>query len=255
MQANRRTFLKTTSVLAAAAALPRSVLGVGAASEVQLGQLVYSGGNWRPRVTALRRLAWEIHKRTAVDVSLESAELKPTAEALSTSPILYVSGDRAFPEWGEKADAALGRFLRLGGTLIVDPAYTPDGNIDGFDQSFNANIDKILPGVPEREVPADHVIYRSFYQLARPVGRVEGPGVLKGYELDGRLAVIRTRHDLGGAWARDNLGSWEFEVTPGGERQRENAFRLGINMVLYVLCLDYKNEKPHRRFNKQVVEE
>jgi hypothetical protein len=255
MQANRRTFLKTASILTAAAGLPKTALGVGSASEVQLGQLVYSGGNWRPRVTALRRLAWEIHKRTAADVALEPMEIKSTTDGLALSPLVYVSGDRAFPRWGEQAVGALGRFLRLGGTLIVDPAYTPEGNIDGFEESFNANIEKIMPGVPEREVSSDHVIYRSFYQLARPVGRVEGPDVLKGYEMDGRLAVIRAKHDLGGAWARDNLGSWEFEVTPGGDHQRENAFRLGINIVLYVLCLDYKNEKPHRRFNKQAVEE
>jgi hypothetical protein len=34
-------------------------------------------------------------------------------------------------------------------------------------------------------------------------------------------------------------------VVPGGEDQREEAFRLGINLVMYALCLDYKTEQAH----------
>jgi hypothetical protein len=108
-----------------------------------------------------------------------------------------------------------------------------------------------MPGVVHKKVPQSHVLYRSFYEITRPIGRVRGPENLTGYEMEGRLAIIRTRHDLGGAWARDNLGNWEFAVTPGGVRQRENAFRLGVNLVLYALCLDYKDESPHRRFGRQ----
>ena len=59
------------------------------------------------------------------------------------------------------------------------------------------------------------------------------------------FAVIRGDHDLGGAWARDNLGNWEFEAVPGGPTQRESAIRLGVNVVLYALLLDYKDEQAH----------
>ena len=255
MPVDRRTFLKTASLLAAANAFPRGASAVGASSAVQLGQLVYPGGNWRPRGTALRRLAWEVHKRTAVSVALESADVKPSTSALSLSPFLYISGDRGFPQWSDEVHDAISRFIRLGGAILVDPAFTGDGDSDGFDKAFGANMGKILPGVSEVEIPGEHVLYRAFYKLARPVGRVEGPSSLGGYEVGGRMAVIRARHDLGGAWARDNLGSWEHDVTPGGERQRENAFRLGVNVVLYFLCLDYKNEKPHQIFNTKVIEE
>jgi hypothetical protein len=151
--------------------------------------------------------------------------------------------------------SALSRFIKLGGTLVVDPAYTPDGDADGFEASVNGQIEKIMPGTKASDIPDEHVIYRAFYQISRPVGRVEGPPKLTGYKIGQRFAIIRTKHDLGGAWARDNLGNWEFEVRPGGERQRENAFRLGVNLVLYTLCLDYKDEKPHRRFSQQRIED
>ncbi len=77
---------------------------------------------------------------------------------------------------------------------------------------------------------------------------------MTGYTVGNRLGVIVTHHDLGGAWARDNLGNWELAVEPGGDRQREKAFRLGINMVMYALCLDYKDEEPHRRFGREITE-
>ena len=35
---------------------------------------------------------------------------------------------------------------------------------------------------------------------------------------------------------------------PGGERQRELAFRLGINLAMYALCLDYKTDQVHVPF-------
>ncbi len=255
MQANRRSFLKTAGIIVAGLAVPGRAFGVGAASQVHIAQLVYPGGNWRPRPTALRRLAWEIHKRTAVDAALEPIEAKAKPSALAASPLVYVSGDRTFPDWSDSTTQALKRFIRLGGTLIIDPALDPGRDAAGFDASIDKQIERILPGVTRSGVPPDHVLYRSFYQITRPVGRVEGPKTLTGHETDGRLAIIRTKHDLGGAWARDNLGNWEHEVVPGGERQRESAFRLGINLVLYALCLDYKNEEPHRRFNRQIVEE
>jgi len=60
--------------------------------------------------------------------------------------------------------------------------------------------------------------------------------------------VLLSVDDLGGAWARDSLGNWEHMVTPGGEPQRELAFRLGVNIVMYALCVDYKDDQVHVPF-------
>ena len=254
MQANRRTFLNTCALAAAGFLLPNRGLAVGNASQVQVMQLVYSGGNWHPRPTALRRLAWEVHKRTAVNAALEPLEVKPTTKALSRSPLVYLSGDRPFSKWDDASRTALSRFINLGGTVIVDPAIGSSSDTRGFESSVKQLIEAVLPGVEGKKVPKDHVLFRSFYQIDRPVGRVPGPDHLTGYTVENRLSVICSHHDLGGAWARDNLGNWEFQVKPGGDRQREQAFRLGINMVLYALCLDYKNEEPHRRFSREITE-
>jgi len=258
MQANeltRRAFLGAAGAFAAAALLPRRVFAIGPAGQVDILQIVYAGGNWRPRPTATRRLAWEVHKRTSIDVVLEPSHAKSTTAELAASPLAYLSGDRPFAEWDAAATDAMARFLKLGGTLIVDPAFTEDGDRDGFETSVDGLLAAVLGENEPQPIHPGHVIYRTFYELSRAVGREEGPPYLTGYRLGAREAVIRTHHDLGGAWARDNLGNWEYEVVPGGERQRENAFRLGVNLVLYALCQDYKNEQPHRRFGKAAPEE
>lgn len=244
----RRGFLVSAGAIAASLLLPGRTRALGAASQVDIKQIVYPGGNWQPRPTAVRRLSWEVHKRTAADTALDPGQVKPTAQDLSASPLAYLSGDRPFPDWSPEHQGGLSRFIRLGGTLIVDPAFTADGDSSGFAASVDTLLGRLLPSSSAVSLPPGHLIFRTFYSIARATGRVEGPPGLTGYEHDGRLAVIRTEHDLGGAWARDNLGNWEHEVIPGGERQRENAFRLGINLVMYALCLGYKDEEPHRRF-------
>ncbi|HUT78295.1 MAG TPA: DUF4159 domain-containing protein [Polyangia bacterium] len=248
---SRRGFLAGLGSLAAAALAGGPALGAGGSSPVDLAQIVYPGGNWLPRPSALRRLAWEVHKRTAIETALEPSAIKPVIEQLAGGPLAFLCGDRPFPAWDAGQIDALSRFLRLGGTLVVDPAFTADGAVSGFDASVDWLLSAALPRVRGTALAPGHLVFRTFYDVARPVGRVEGPAELTGYSIGERLAVIRSHHDLGGAWARDNLGNWEYEVTPGGSLQRENAFRLGINLVMYALCQDYKDEQPHRRFGAE----
>lgn len=250
MRATRRIFLKSVGLLGGCLLLPGRAFASALGSKVNIAQIVYAGGNWQPRPTALRRLAWELHKRTSLDTDLEPYEIKPSFASLSTTPLVYLSGDRSFSKWQGESVEAMSRFIRLGGTLIVDTAYSSDESAKGFKESCDDLLDSIMPQSKEIEIPSSHVLYRSFYQIDRPVGRLQGPPFLKARKSGERLAVIRTEHDLGGAWARNNIGSFEFDVVPGGESQRENAFRLGINLVMYAVCQDYKDEAPHRRFVK-----
>jgi hypothetical protein len=36
-----------------------------------------------------------------------------------------------------------------------------------------------------------------------------------------------------------------YAVVPGGERQRETAYRFGINLVMYTLTGNYKADQVH----------
>lgn len=203
-------------------------------------------GSPDPRPTAPRRLAWEIRKRTSIETVLRPGRVRLDDPRLYDSPFVYWAGDEAFAPLSEAEVVGLRRFVEFGGFLLIDDDSTPGD--DGFDRSVRRALARALPGTPLAPLDRDHTIFRSFYLLRRPVGRVRGPERLEAIERGGRIAVVHSRHDLGGAWARDNLGAWEHPVVPGGAAQREDAIRLGVNLVMYALCLDYKDDQVHAPF-------
>ncbi|MND07550.1 hypothetical protein D3C83_295940 [compost metagenome] len=48
-----------------------------------------------------------------------------------------------------------------------------------------------------------------------------------------------------GAYSTKKDDAWEYDATPGGESQRDKAFRFGVNIVMYALCLSYKSDGVH----------
>jgi hypothetical protein len=233
---------------AAALLSARRAFALGDHSKFTIAQLAVTGGNWDPRPTALRRLLWEVDKRTSVDTALESVQVKLEAEKLHQTPFLCLAGDRAFAMPSDKELSTLRRFLTFGGFLLIDSA---EGRVGGdFDASVRRLVDELFPRPAKglEALPADHVIYKSFYLIEHAVGRLDLAPQLEGLTHDGRAAIVYSQNDLLGAWARDNYGTWENECYPGGERQREMAFRMGVNLVMYALCLDYKTDQVHVPF-------
>jgi hypothetical protein len=196
-----------------------------------------------PRPTALRRLAFEIERRTSLITVPEAVEIRATDPELFRYPFLLLSGDRGFAPPPDGDVARLRRFLTYGGFLLVDSS---EGRASGrFDESVRSLLSRTLPGDLPGRVADDHVLWKSFYLMHGPSGRIMAAPYIEGVERDRRLAVIYTQNDLLGALARDGFGRWEHEVIPGGETQREMAFRLAVNVVMYAFCLDYKSEQAH----------
>jgi hypothetical protein len=240
----RRRFLGTAA-LGLLALRPRRARAIGEGSKLQIGQLLIGGGH-APRPSALRRLAWEIDKRTSIDVKIEAAEARLGDADLYKRPLLYLAGDRALPPPSDDDVARLRRHLQFGGFLITDGAEGRPAS--GFDGSVRALAARLFPKSALAPIDPEHVVYKSFYLLRGAPGRMLVENQLEGVSHDGRLVLVHSQNDLGGAWARDNFGQWEFECFPGGEGQREQAFRVGINLVMYALCLDYKSDQVHVPF-------
>lgn len=240
-----RLALTLSAALFFAALAPSAAHALGETSLFDVRSVLYEGGNPHPRETAPRRLAWELRKRTSIEPQLEPTSARLDDPEIFETPFLYWAGDAAFPPLSEAEVAGLRRFLTFGGFVLADDAAP---GTDGFDASIRRELARALPSHPLARLPIDHTIFRTYYLLDRPLGRVEGPDHLEGITLDGRVALVYSRHDLGGAWARDNLGNWEMPVEPGGDEQRELAIRLGVNLVMYALCLDYKDDQVHAPF-------
>ena len=65
----------------------------------------------------------------------------------------------------------------------------------------------------------------------------------------GSGAVVAVPHsgnwDLAGAWATRPDGQAMLPMVPGEPRQREFAFRAGVNIVMYTLTGNYKADQVH----------
>lgn len=246
MSLSRRTFLALGAAGFAWLA-GRRAHAIGPDSRFRFGHLQL-GESWNPRPEALKRMGWEIAKRTSIEVDLEPRVVTLASKDLHETPFLYLAGDREFAVPREDHVEALRRFLTFGGFLLIDSA---EGSTDGaFDHSVRRLMQAVYPPPSQslELVPGEHVVYKSFYLIDRPVGRLAISPVMEGVVRDGRLVVAYVQNDLGGAFARDNFGNYEYQCEPGGDRQRQLAFRMIVNLVMYALCLDYKADQVHVPF-------
>lgn len=237
---DRRDFLKGLTL--ALAALPLRANAFGETGRLVFAQGRYDGA-WNPRPTALRRLAFEIGTRTSISTLPEERVFALDSPELFRFPFLYLAGTGELPTLSQAALDNLRRYVTYGGFILCD-----DAGDKRFAASCERELARVLPGQTAGRIPADHVLYKSFYLIDRPAGRTLASPTMTAFTEGTRLAAVISANDLGGAWARDELGSWEYEVTPGGETQREVAFRLGVNIAMYCLCTDYKDDQVHLPF-------
>ena len=211
------------------------------AAAVQIAWLKVNAGP--DPVSPLETWAQEMRLRTSVAVSGQPVALRPDDRAILRYPLLYMSGDRALSPFSDAAIAVLRRHFSSGGTLIVDNAGRAEASA-AFDASFRRELQRIIPQQLQKIAPG-HVVFRTFYRLDRAVGRRADSHDLEGLRVGNHYAVLYTRNDLGGALARQSLGGYALAVVPGGEMQRELALRLAVNLAMYALCLDYKDDQTH----------
>ncbi len=165
-------------------------------------------------------------------------------DPLMVFPLLYwpVTGRQ-----GPLAAAARDKvndFMRHGGMILFD---TQDRGEDGPDKLRQLTDGLDIP--PLTAVTEKHVLTHSFYLLRELPGRYEGSPV---YVRDGGdpandnvSPVVIGANDWAAAWAVDRQGDPMFAVVPGGEQQREMAYRFGINLVMYALTGSYKSDQVH----------
>ncbi len=196
----------------------------------------------------LRGLTRVLTRRSSVEPAAPLA-VDIETDDLSVYPILYwpVVVGQAPPS--DAAVAALNTYLRNGGMILFDTRdQAPDS---GAGRDAARRLRRLVRGLdipPLVPVPEEHVLTKSFYLLSDFPGRWRGGTLWVEEETrvnDGVSSVIVGGHDWASAWAIDDNGRPLFAVVPDGERQREMAFRFGVNLVMYALTGNYKADQVH----------
>ncbi len=247
----RRTFIRTLAQGLITAGLFPAQAPAAQSDEKRLvqfvfAQLKYRGGDWNPHPLAVTPLMEELMLRTSVEASTVRHEITLNDRDLFNYPFLYITGKYEFEPFTQEEIDILRRFLSYGGFLLADDALGQQGY--GFDKTLRREMQRIFPGNDFKRLPGGHAALRSYYLLRRIGGaRIANPN-LEGITLGNSTPVIYCQNDLGGAWERDQLGNWTNACTPGGEEQRRDAFHLGINLILYAMTENYKEDLIHVPF-------
>ena len=177
----------------------------------------------------------------------------PEIDELVFYPVIYWPLTEAAKEPSDKALAKLDAYMKNGGTLFFD---TRDAGTDFGNSSVNGDaLKRILAklDIPALEpVPADHALTRSFYLMKDWPGRYEGGALWVEAQTgdtqaksDGVSGIVIGSNDYAAAWALDDKGQPLNATIPNNDRQREYAFRVGVNMVMYALTGNYKTDQVH----------
>jgi hypothetical protein len=187
-------------------------------------------------------------------------------DELAFYPLIYWPIAPGAPRPSEETLKRIDTYMKDGGTVLFDTrdaVSAPPGPGGETRSPGMMELRQILSSldIPELEpVPRDHVLTKTFYLLRDFPGRFDSgqlwvealPSAEDEERLgrparggDGVSSIIITSNDLAGAWATRADGQPMLPMVDGEPRQRELAFRSGVNIVMYTLTGNYKADQVH----------
>jgi hypothetical protein len=237
-----------------------------AVSQTRLAYVVTGNADVDSIVKAgLSGLTLFLAQRTALEAG-DPVGVDPAHDELAFFPLIYWPVVPGAPKPPQDAINRIDAYMKQGGTVLFDTRdaiEAPPGEGGAAQTPGMQTLRDILSSldVPELEpVPREHVLTKTFYLLrdfpgrfntgqtwveALPRGEDDEDASRPAKGGDGVSPIIITSNDLAGAWAIRPDGQPMLPLTPGEPRQREFAFRSGVNIVMYTLTGNYKADQVH----------
>lgn len=239
---------------------------IKATSQTRLAYVVTGNADVDSIVKAgMSGLTLFLAQRTALEAG-DPVGVDPARDELAFFPLIYWPIVPGAPKPPQDALNKIDAYMKNGGTVLFDTRdaiEAPPGENGASQTPGMQTLRDILSSldIPELEpVPRDHVLTKTFYLLrdfpgrfttgqtwveALPRGDDEDAASRPARGGDGVSPIIITSNDLAGAWAIRPDGQAMLPLDPGEPRQREYAFRAGVNIVMYTLTGNYKADQVH----------
>ncbi|HWX19846.1 MAG TPA: DUF4159 domain-containing protein [Candidatus Binatia bacterium] len=199
-------------------------------------------------------LSYRLQQLTSMRVDPDARVLKLTSPDLSDFPFIYMVKPGRM-ELREEEVPILRKYLRNGGALMADD-FWGDREWDNFEKEIN----RVLPGQTWTELPMDHPIFHSVFDLRRNKNALQVPSIhiweRRRYYGDGAEAVTYrggedTKDVHVRAWLDDKqrimvIATHNTDNGDGWEREGEDveyfrtfseqrAYPLAINILFYLM--------------------
>ncbi len=194
------------------------------------GQIVHDG-DWDPDPSAVHNLLKAALQSSTIHVKFKRKSVRLTDREALGYPLLYMTGHHDF-RFQDAEVARLRGYLKAGGLLFADACC---GRLS-FDAAFRRELRRVLPDLRLESLAADHPLYHTLDDVEtvsytplveRDLGRLTAP-TLEGITIDGKLAVIYSRFDLGDGWEM-------FPHPYSRAYSSKDALRIGVNVLVYAL--------------------
>jgi hypothetical protein len=195
-----------------------------------MAQLVHEG-DWDPDPSSVHNLLKHARDHSTMEVKFKRAAIRLSDPRVATFPLLYMTGHFEF-QWSEDDVLRLRRYLQAGGMLLADACC---GRLP-FDSAFRSQLKKVLPDHALQPLPPDHPLYHTLHDIhsvqytpraREDFGDTHLPS-LEGITIDGRLAVVYSRFDLGSGWE-------QFPHPYSYGYESEDALKIGANLLVYAV--------------------
>jgi len=221
-----------------------SLIDRDSSHEVYFTRAMYTsnGGYWGNGTWAIdypkadRQFVFGLRRLTIIDAYQGDNAISLTDPMLSRYPFLYALEVGYMSMRPDEVDS-LRRYLLAGGFLFIDDFW---GTYEWL--NFESEIARVLPGHQIVDLPLDHPIFHSFYDIDH-IEQVPSVQIVRGgptWEQDGYVPYVRAIFNDDGRllvlinWNTDLGDAWEWVDNPYYPLQYSNfAYQLAINAVLY----------------------
>ena len=196
------------------------------AQEFTIARLHYSGfGDWYSDPSSLPNLLEYLKVNTPLIVHDRDVHVKIGEEDFFEYPYLYLTGHGGLI-FSDNEVIQLREHLLQGAFLHADDNY-------GLDQSFRREMKRLFPEKELIKILEDHPIFHSFYDFPDGLPKIQTHEGLRPqawgiFEGDRLLVLYTYESDLGDGWE-------DAEVHHISPDQRNEAFKMGVNIVYYAL--------------------
>src|SRR5690606_33108409 len=233
-------------------ASPTDEFALKAAHELRLAYVITGQSDVDQMSRAgLHGLTEVLFRRTSIEAG-EPLGINLESDDISLVPFLYWPVTPLQPQLSDAALRGVDQFMKTGGMILFDTRDQATG-LSGTAASPNTEkLRQMLAKLdipPLMPVPDDHVLTKAFYLLQEFPGCYNGGTVWvernPGGDKDGVTSLVIGSHDWAAAWAMDANGRPIAATIPNNPRQREFAYRFGVNLLMYTLTGNYKADQVH----------